>query len=67
MPSIPVERMIKVGNASLEGVTQIVCSKDRLAQVEELVRGVEHVELEEQSDFFDIYVDGCFLEPMMMM
>jgi len=31
---------------------------------EELVRRVEHVELESTPDFFDIFVEGCMFKPM---
>jgi hypothetical protein len=32
--------------------------------VEELVRRIEHVELETTPDFFEIFVEGCLYKPM---
>ena len=32
--------------------------------IEQLVRKVEHIELETTPDFFDIFVEGCMFKPM---
>ena len=62
--SVPVERVVKVGNASLEGAT-IMLMSGRMRQIaEEMVRKIEHVELETTPDFFDIFVEGCMFNPM---
>ena len=41
----------------------LISGKMRQA-AEELVRRVEHIELEATPDFFDIFVEGCMFKPM---
>ena len=62
--NLPTERIDKVGNASLEGATIMLLSGAMRDEVEEMVRRIEHVELETTSDFFDIFVEGCTFKPM---
>ncbi len=33
-------------------------------RIEDLVRRIEHIELETTPDFFDIFVEGCMFKPM---
>ncbi len=61
---IPSERIVKVGNASLEGATIMLLSQAMRRKMERLARRIEHVELETTSDFFDIFVEGCMMKPM---
>jgi uncharacterized 2Fe-2S/4Fe-4S cluster protein (DUF4445 family) len=61
---VPQERIVKVGNAALLGAREVLINRRRRAQLEELVKGVEHVELETTPDFFELFVDGCQLNPM---
>jgi uncharacterized 2Fe-2S/4Fe-4S cluster protein (DUF4445 family) len=63
--NLPREKIVKVGNASLEGATIMLLSCTMRRKIEELVRGIEHVELETTPDFFDIFVEGCMFKPMM--
>ena len=62
----PVEpaRVVKVGNASLKGARQALLSERKRRALEELVRGIEHVELETTPDFFEVFVEGCQFKPM---
>ena len=64
LPDVPVDRIEKVGNAALQGAYELLVSKARRAKVAELVRNIEHVALEKTPDFFDIFVDGCQMQPM---
>jgi len=32
--------------------------------IEEIVRRIDHIELETTADFFDLFVDGCLFQPM---
>ncbi len=63
---IPSERVVKVGNASIEGATIMLLSGALRNAVEQLILNVEHVELETTPDFFDIFVEGCMFKPMVM-
>jgi len=58
------ERIVKVGNAALRGTREVLLSTSRRRALEELVTEIEHVELETAPDFFEVFVDGCRLEPM---
>ena len=60
----PTEKKSKVGNASLEGATIMLKSVSSRISIEQLVRKVEHIELETTPDFFDIFVEGCMFKPM---
>ena len=60
----PPERVVRAGNAALEGATIMLLSRGLRQRVESLVRSAEHVELETTPDFFEIFVEGCMFKPM---
>jgi uncharacterized 2Fe-2S/4Fe-4S cluster protein (DUF4445 family) len=62
--NFPPEKIVKVGNASLEGATIMLLSGEMRRLIEQMVRDIEHVELETTPDFFDIFVEGCMFKPM---
>ena len=62
--NIPSDRIIKVGNASLEGATIMLLSGNLRDRIEKIVRKIRHIELETTPDFFDIFVEGCMFKPM---
>ena len=62
--NIPSDRIVKVGNAALEGATIMLLSGSLRRTAEDLALSVEHVELETTPDFFDIFVEGCMFKPM---
>ena len=61
---VPEERVVKVGNASIDGARALLLSKEKRARLNELVKTVTHIELETTPDFFEIFVEGCQLYPM---
>jgi uncharacterized 2Fe-2S/4Fe-4S cluster protein (DUF4445 family) len=61
----PEDRVVKAGNASLAGARQMLLSRRKRQLIEDLVKGVEHIELETTPDFFEIFVEGCQFKPMM--
>ena len=61
---VPEDRVVKVGNAAVEGARALLLSEKRRRVVEDLHQGVTHLELETTPDFFDIFVEGCQLKPM---
>jgi len=61
---VPAQRIFKVGNAAAQGARQVLLSRGRRRAVEELVRTIEHVELETTPDFFELFVEGCQFKPM---
>jgi uncharacterized 2Fe-2S/4Fe-4S cluster protein (DUF4445 family) len=58
------ERIIKVGNASLQGAREVLLSQRKRRSIEELVKEIQHVELETTPDFFEVFVEGCQFKPM---
>jgi uncharacterized 2Fe-2S/4Fe-4S cluster protein (DUF4445 family) len=64
LPPVPAARIVKVGNAAVEGVRRVLLSRRLRRALEERVKEAEHVELETTPDFFEIFVEGCQLKPM---
>ncbi|MBM3959821.1 MAG: DUF4445 domain-containing protein [SAR202 cluster bacterium] len=62
--NVPRARITKIGNASLEGASVMLLSGELRSRVEGLVRTIEHVELETEPDFFELFVEGCHFRPM---
>jgi uncharacterized 2Fe-2S/4Fe-4S cluster protein (DUF4445 family) len=61
---VPAERIVKVGNAAMQGAREILLDRQRRAELEVLCQHVTHVELETKPEFFDAFVDGCMFDPM---
>jgi uncharacterized 2Fe-2S/4Fe-4S cluster protein (DUF4445 family) len=57
------DRVRRLGNASLRGARMLLLSVALRARLAVTVRRIEHVELESEGDFFDLYVDGCLFGP----
>jgi uncharacterized 2Fe-2S/4Fe-4S cluster protein (DUF4445 family) len=62
---VPEDRVVKVGNASLAGARQMLVSRRKRRSIEDLVKRIEHVELETTPDFFDVFVEGCQFKPIL--
>jgi uncharacterized 2Fe-2S/4Fe-4S cluster protein (DUF4445 family) len=58
------ERVERVGNAALRGAVALLLSQGRRKRLDGLVTRIEHVELETETDFFELFVDGCRFVPM---
>jgi uncharacterized 2Fe-2S/4Fe-4S cluster protein (DUF4445 family) len=59
IPNLPDERIVRVGNAAIEGACIALLSKSKRAELEQIVRRVEHCRLETHPKFFDFFVEGC--------
>jgi uncharacterized 2Fe-2S/4Fe-4S cluster protein (DUF4445 family) len=64
LPPVPPERVVLHGNASVRGAAILLLSRAARARLEAFVGRIEHVELESEPDFFDLYVDGLRFEPL---
>ncbi|MBT4125702.1 MAG: DUF4445 domain-containing protein [Chloroflexi bacterium] len=62
--NMPLDKVEKVGNASLEGAVIMLLSTIKRDEIEKLTSTIEHVELETAPDFFDFFVEGCLFKPM---
>jgi len=64
LPTIELGRVVKVGNAALDGARSALMSLATRTRLEKLADEVMHVELETMPEFFEIFVEGCLLKPM---
>jgi uncharacterized 2Fe-2S/4Fe-4S cluster protein (DUF4445 family) len=64
IPALDDPRIIRVGNAALEGAARVLLSRTARRELEALVRRVEHIELETHPQFFDFFVEGCQFVPI---
>ncbi len=62
--NFPLKKIVKVGNASLEGAILMLKSIKMRTEIEKLVLGIDHLELETVPDFFEVFVEGCMFNPM---
>ena len=62
--NFPPERVVRAGNAALEGATIMLLSGELRQQAESLAQRIEHIELETSPDFFEFFVEGCMFKPM---
>ena len=58
------DRVVKVGNAAIDGARALLLSKSKRRRAQENSKRVTHIELETTPDFFEIFVEGCQLKPM---
>jgi uncharacterized 2Fe-2S/4Fe-4S cluster protein (DUF4445 family) len=61
---VPVDRVRRVGNAALTGAAALLLSSRRRDALQAMVDRIEHVELETEDDFFELFVDGCRFVPI---
>ena len=61
---VPVEHIVKIGNAALQGARELLLSHRKRKSIERLIQDIEHVELETTPDFFEVFVEGCQFKPM---
>jgi uncharacterized 2Fe-2S/4Fe-4S cluster protein (DUF4445 family) len=59
IPDLPIHKVHRIGNAAIEGASLALLSQTNRAELEQLVRRVEHCRLESHPDFFDFFVEGC--------
>ena len=64
LAAVPEDRIVKIGNASVQGAKELLLSRRKRESIENLVKQVEHVELETTPDFFEIFVEACQFKPM---
>jgi uncharacterized 2Fe-2S/4Fe-4S cluster protein (DUF4445 family) len=64
LPPVPADRVVQHGNASVRGAAALLLSRRARARLEAFVGRIEHVELEAEPDFFDLFVDGLRFEPL---
>ena len=61
---VPEDRIVKAGNAAVQGAREVLLSRSKRDELENLVKNIEHIELETTPDFFEIFVEACQFKPM---
>jgi uncharacterized 2Fe-2S/4Fe-4S cluster protein (DUF4445 family) len=64
IPNIAEEKILQVGNASIEGASIALLSRAKRAELENLVKNVTHCRLEAHADFFNFFAEGCQFHPV---
>jgi uncharacterized 2Fe-2S/4Fe-4S cluster protein (DUF4445 family) len=64
IPDLPEDRIVRLGNAAIEGATVALLSVRKRRELEAAVSRVEHCRLETHPDFFDFFVFGCQFAPV---
>jgi uncharacterized 2Fe-2S/4Fe-4S cluster protein (DUF4445 family) len=64
IPNIPVEKILQVGNAAIEGACIALLSRSKREELEALVKKVMHCRLEAHENFFNYFVEGCQFQPV---
>ncbi len=59
IPDMETSRVRQIGNAALEGASIALVSTPHRALIADVAAAAEHISLEDDPDFFDLYVDGC--------
>jgi uncharacterized 2Fe-2S/4Fe-4S cluster protein (DUF4445 family) len=59
IPNLPESKVVQVGNAAIEGACIALLSRTKRAELEAMVKKVEHCRLETHPRFFDFFVEGC--------
>lgn len=61
---VPEDRIVKIGNASVQGAKEFLLSRRKRTSLENLIKNIQHIELETTPDFFEVFVEGCQFKPM---
>jgi len=64
IPNLADDRIVRIGNAAIEGATTALLSRTKRRELESTVTRVEHCRLETHPDFFDFFVFGCQFAPV---
>jgi uncharacterized 2Fe-2S/4Fe-4S cluster protein (DUF4445 family) len=64
IPNLPDDRLVRLGNAAIEGASIALLSRAKRLELEATVTRVEHCRLETHPDFFDFFVFGCQFLPV---
>ncbi len=66
LPACAPERVELSANAALTGCEQLLSCQNRDAQLNELKRSIEMVNLSQVVDYEDAFVDNLYLQPMLL-
>ena len=58
------ESVERVGNSALRGAAMLLLSRRQREALSDIIGRIEHMELETEPDFFELFVDGCLFHPI---
>jgi uncharacterized 2Fe-2S/4Fe-4S cluster protein (DUF4445 family) len=58
LPNICLEKIIMAGNTASLGASMVLLSEEYEKRAENIVTGIEHIELANDMDFMDIYIEA---------
>lgn len=64
IPPLPRERVIQAGNAAIEGASMMLLSRSKRYEAEKMVTITEHIRLENEPGFEDMFIDGLRFGPI---
>ena len=64
LAQVQPENVERVGNAALRGAAMLLLSRRRREALSDIIGRIEHMELETEPDFFELFVDGCLFHPI---
>ena len=64
IPPLPRDRVVQAGNAAIEGASMMLLSRSKRSEAEKIVAITEHVSLENEPGFEDLYIDGLMFGPI---
>ncbi len=62
LPPVARNKVKKVGNAALEGARQVLVSRVKRKEAEEVAKRIEHIKLEEEQDFMEKFVTELYFQ-----
>ena len=64
LAQVKPDNVERVGNAALRGAAMLLLSRRRREALSDITGRIEHMELETEPDFFELFVDGCLFHPI---
>ena len=62
LPDVKREKVKKVGNAAIEGARQALISKTKREDAVAVAKRIEHIKLEEEENFMEIFVSELYFQ-----
>jgi uncharacterized 2Fe-2S/4Fe-4S cluster protein (DUF4445 family) len=64
IPPLPRDRVIQAGNAAIEGAAMMLLSRSKRHEAEKIVAITEHISLENEPGFEDMFIEGLRFGPI---
>lgn len=64
IPPLPRDRVVQAGNAAIEGASMMLLSREKRSEAEKMVAITEHISLENEPGFEDMFIEGLIFGPI---